>query len=111
MDMKMRAEQITASENPVWDVKVINGIVPILSGKEERLQTATLAGFIELGTILQLPAVGVNWLGFLTGSVTFGELDTGIRQSIQDAGVGEFSPDYDLVNDTLVMTINAGVSE
>lgn len=108
MDMKMRAEQISETENPIWDVKVIKGIVPIISGNEEKIQTATLAGFLELGTIPQIPAVGVNWQGFLTGSITFGELDTEIRKSIQDAGVEQFSPDYDLDNDNLIMTINAG---
>lgn len=110
MDMKMKAETITATENPVWDVKVRNGIIPIISGKEEQVQTATLAGFLELGTIPQLPEAGVNWQGFLTGAVTFGELDTQIRQSIQDAGVSQFTPEYDLVEDKLIMTINAGVT-
>lgn len=108
MDMKMRAETITATENPVWDVKVRDGVVPIISGDEEKIQTATLAGFLERGTIPQLPEIGVDWPGFMTGAVTFGELDTGIRQSLQDAGVGQFQPDYDLDGDSLIMTINAG---
>lgn len=109
MDMKMKAEEITASENPIWDVRVVNGNVPIISGSNEKVQTATLAGFLELGTIPQLPDAGVNWPGFMTGAVTFGEIDSQVRQSIQDAGVPQFSPEYDLIDDRLVMTINAGV--
>lgn len=111
MDMKMKAEKISAYENPIWDVKVKNGIVPIISGNDEKIQNAILAGFLELGTIPQLPDVGVNWPGFMTGAVSFGELDTGIRQSLQDAGVGQFQPDYDLEEDSLIMTINAGAVE
>lgn len=108
MDMKMQAENIRAGHNPVWDVEVKKGIVPIISGDEEKVQTASLAGFLEKGTIPQLPEAGVNWSGFLSGSVTFGELDNEIRRSIRTAGVEEFRPDYDLDDDGLILTINAG---
>jgi len=44
MDLKMRAEDITTS-GITWDCKIIDGIVPIVSGDEEELQAATQAGF------------------------------------------------------------------
>lgn len=105
MDLKMNAEKITSIEDPVWDVKVTNGIVPIITDQEEEMQTAILAGFIEQNTIPQLPTAGVPWQDYLTGTITFGELDALVRESIQNAGASEFYPRYEITNDKLVMTI------
>ena len=101
----MDAESITATAHPVWDVKVEKGIVPMITGDEEDLQTATLAGFLEKGSIPLLPDAGVSWSDYLTKEITFGELDAEVRDSISEAGKDNFYPDYEIENDQLVMTI------
>lgn len=105
MDMKMKAETISATAHPVWDVKVQNGIVPIISGDEEDLQCATLAGFLEQNSIPLLPDAGVPWTDYVNGSITFGELDADVRDSLSAAAKDNFYPDYQITDDTLVMTI------
>ena len=105
MDLKMKAEVITASNFPVWDVKVKDGIVPIISGEEEELQTATLAGFLEKNTIPLLPDAGVPWTDYMTGKITFGELDADVRDSLSAAAKDNYYPDYEITDDKLVMTI------
>ena len=105
MDIKMRSEIISASAHPIWDVKTVNGIVPIITGDEEDIQTATLAGFIEKGTIPLLPDDGVPWTEYLNHNITFGELDTLIRESLSKAEKDDYYPDYEIINDKLEMTI------
>lgn len=109
MDLKMKSEELSNFEYPIWDLKVENGIVPIITDDEEAMQTATLAGFLELGSIPQLPNVGVPWTDFLTKKITFGELDTLVRQSIQDAGKSEFYPKYDIQGEVLTMTVGRDI--
>ena len=84
MDIKMKAEEITAN-GISWDCEVVDGIVPILSAEEEELQDATQAGFLIRGTIPQLPNAGVPWTDFLTKKLTFGELDFYVRESLRKA--------------------------
>ena len=45
MDLKINAEY-EGENNPIWDIKVKNGIAPIIYGEEENVQTATLACFL-----------------------------------------------------------------
>lgn len=104
MDMAMNIEDIKTS-GISWDCKLKDGIVEIVTGEKEDIQTATLAGFLIKGTIPQLPEAGVPWLEFLTSSLTFGELDYFIRESLQQAGKDIYMPDYDIQNDQLTMTI------
>lgn len=106
MDLKMSAEVITATAHPVWDVKVDNGIVPIITDDEEELQTATLAGFLEKGSIPLLPEAGVPWTDYLTHKIMFGELDADVRDSLSAAAKDNYYPDYQIEGDNLVMTIN-----
>lgn len=108
MDLKMRAEKISDNKNPEWDVKVINGIVPIISGDEEKQQRAVIAGFLETGTVPQLENAGVPWQNFITGGLTFGELDALIRNSINNAGVIEYYPQYEIEGEKLTLTIGTG---
>lgn len=106
MDLKTKAEVIEATQHPVWDVKVENGNVPLIYGEEEDLQTATLAGFLEKGSIPLLPEAGVPWTDYLTQEITFGELDADVRDSLSAAGKDTFYPDYQIEGGSLVMTIN-----
>lgn len=107
MDLKVQAQDITL-QGTTWDVEVKDGIVPIISGNEEDLQEATLACFLELGSIPQLPERGVPWTDFLTNNITFGELDSYIRESITDSGKTEFYPEYQIVDDALTLTVGKG---
>lgn len=110
MDMKMKAEEITTAGTE-WDVKVQDGIVPIITGDEESLQCAIQAGFIIKGTIPQLPDVGVPWTDFLTKKITFGTLDYYVRDSLQKVGKETFLPQYDIENDQLTMSIGQKTQE
>ncbi len=92
---------------PTWDFAVFSGIVPFISGDPGQVQAAEMAAFIQLGSIPQLPGLGVPWAEFLTKSVTFGDLDAAIRQSAFNAGVANFVPSYDFVNAKLVVTMQA----
>lgn len=105
MDLKMQSEVISSSAFPIWDLEVENGIVPIISGDEEEMQTATLSAFLQKGSIPQLENVGVPWTEFLTKQITFGDLDTYIRESLDNAGKSNFYPKYDISEDLLTMTV------
>jgi hypothetical protein len=104
MDLKMKAENIK-STGSTWDCKVINGNVPIISGEEENLQCAILAGFIQKSTIPQLPDVGVPWTDFLTKKITFGELDYYIRDNLLKVGREDYTPQYEIDGNNLTMTM------
>lgn len=105
MDVEMKAEELTA-EYPVWDMKAENGIVPIISGDKEDVQIASLACFLEKGTIPQLPDAGVEWTKYLTQNKTFGELDAEIRDSLRKAGKMEFQPNYSIEGDRLTLAVS-----
>lgn len=104
MDLKMDVEEIK-STGVTWDVAVENGLVPILTDDEENMQGAVLAGFLERGTIPQLPDAGVPWQDFLTKKISFGELDSEVRDSLRLADKSEYYPDYELVDDKITLTI------
>lgn len=104
MDLKMKAEDITTA-GTTWDCKVDDGIVPIITGDEDDLQTAIQAGFLIKGSIPQLPDAGVPWTEFLTQALTFGELDYYVRNSLQKAGKENYYPQYELEDDKLTMSI------
>ena len=101
----MKAEEFT-TEYPVWDLKTEGDIVPIISGETENVQTATLACFLEKGTISQLPDAGVEWTKFLTGDKTFGELDAEIRESLRKADMLEYQPNYQIEGDRLTLAVS-----
>ena len=101
----MKAEEFT-SDNPIWDLKTEGDKVPIISGDKENIQTATLACFLEKGTIPQLPDVGVDWASFLTKDKTFGELDAEIRQSLRKADKVNYLPNYEIDGDRLVLAVS-----
>ncbi len=104
MDLKMKAEDITAS-TVSWDCKVTQGIVPIISGDEENLQNAIQAAFLVKGTVPQLPDAGVPWTDYLTQKIDFGSLDYYVRDSLQKAEKGIFYPLYDIQDGKLTMNI------
>ena len=105
MDMHMAAEYKKPNTHPIWDVEVENGNVPIITGRDEELQCAVLAGFLEQGTIPNLPDAGVPWTDYLNKKLTFGDLDVAVRDSLQKAGADGFQPEYDLEGDKLTMKV------
>lgn len=104
MDIEMNTEDISG-EFPIWDLKTEGGIVPIMSGEKESLQEATLACFLEKGSIPQISEAGVEWPGFLTGAVTFGELDAQVRESLRKAGKSDYFPNYQIEGDRLTLSV------
>jgi hypothetical protein len=104
MDLKMNAEEIT-DQGVSWDCDVKDGLVPIIKDDEEDLQCATIAGFLIVGTVPQLPEAGVPWTDFITGKITFGVLDFYVRESLLNVGKDNFYPEYDIEEDQLTMKV------
>lgn len=105
MDARMDREKIDSAGLPVWDlyVDITLQSVPIIAGSEEADQQAAIAAYVFLGGIPQLPARGVDWLGFLGGAQDFGGLDAGIRDALARSGHADYMPEYDVVNDMLTV--------
>lgn len=110
MDLRMKTEEMQNSQI-TWDCKVVDGIVPIISDGDEELQTAVLAGFLVRGTVPQLPNAGVPWSDFLTGKMTFGELDYYVRDSLQKVEKETYYPQYELENGKITMKIGKMTQE
>lgn len=104
MDLKMKAEDITTA-GVSWDCDVKDGLVPIIKDDKEEMQAATIAGFLIMGTVPQLPEAGVPWTEYLTGKITFGVLDFYVRESLSNVGRDDFYPQYDIENDQLTMSV------
>ena len=105
MDLKMNAETITSTSNPVWDVDVDDGIVPIIYDDDEDVQCATLAVFLVKSTVPQLEDAGVPWTEYLSQKISFGELDFYIREALKDVDKTTFYPQYDITDDRLTLTV------
>lgn len=110
MDLKMQAEDITTA-GVSWDCDVKDGIVPIITDAQEDLQSATLAGFLIIGTVPQLPEAGVPWTDFLTGKISFGVLDFYVRESLANVERQDYYPQYDIEDDQLTMSIGKAPQE
>lgn len=111
MDMKLQGE--TGSPFPTWDLFVEplptgGDIVLMISGVEQDAQEASVAATLILNGIPQLEGVGVDHLGFLAGSVLFGEFDSQIRTALANAGHSDYVPDYNVVNGGLTVTVQKG---
>jgi hypothetical protein len=111
VDAQMNGEQMQAGL-PVWDffVDTTLMIVPMLTGALEAQQQAEVAAVLILGSIPQLPDVGVDWPGFLGGTVTFPSVDSAIRSMMTKAGHSDYAPDYTLVNGLLGVTAKKNAS-
>lgn len=81
-------------------------IVPILTGQPESDQQAQVIAAMFKDSIPQLPGVGPDWLGFLTGggTVSFPELDGQVRAHLGLGGHSDYFPDYNIVNDALTVS-------
>ncbi len=108
MDIQMSSStEETETTFPTWDFTVVDGVVPLISGDQERVQTAAMAAFIQVGSVPQLPGVGVPWTEFLTGGATFGDIDAAIRKAALASNVSDFTPQYDFENGRLTVVMTA----
>ena len=88
-----------------WDYYVVNGIVPIIEDDQEDAQAASMAAYLQAGTIPQLPDEGVDWVGFFTGDTPFNEVDNQIKNNLFAISLIDYYPTYDTVNDALVAQV------
>ena len=104
MDAQLQGESGTP---PTWDKYVVPGvgqnIVPMIQGAQEQLQEAEVAASLVLGGVPQNPSSGVDHLGFIGGTVTFGALDAQIRRALANVGRSDYYVDYDIQNHGLVL--------
>lgn len=108
MDLQMSSStETTPTAFSTWDFDVQNGSVALISGDLADVQAASMAAFLQVGTIPQLPDVGVPWVEFLTGQATFGDIDAAIRKAAFTANVSNFAPQYDFENGRLTVTMTA----
>src|SRR4249920_843861 len=101
MDAQFSSTVFVLGSYPTWDFVVKDGIVPIIEGSPEEEQAAAIVSYVQTNTIPQLPTQGVPWSEFLTSQVDFSQLDNQIRNNLINAGLLDFNPDYDIVNDHL----------
>jgi hypothetical protein len=101
----MQSSQSPPNQYQTWDYYVQDGIVPILESSQENSQAATIAAFLQLGTIPQLPTTGIPWVEFFTGEVQFNQIDSSIKSALNLLGLISFYPQYDLVNGNLVAKV------
>lgn len=108
MDAQMTSE-VVVDGLPTWDFQVdtAQGIVPMVSGESEAAQGAAIAAFLQKDSTPQLDGggQGVDWAGFFTQRLTFGELDANIRTAIQNSGYTDYGPSYDMTGDALTTVI------
>lgn len=105
MDISMSS---SSGVPPTWDLVSTNGIVSFITGDAETLQAAQLSAYLNLGSTPQLPGQGTDWLGFFTGNTTFGEIDSQIRNNINNSIATGYYPDYELINNKLNVVMIQG---
>lgn len=110
MDMQLQSSQTPANSYQIWDYQVVGNIVPILNdsgnvGSLEDNQHATVAAYLQYGSIPQLPQFGVQWMEFFTGQVNFGIVDGQIKQNLISTGLQSWFPNYDIVNEKLTVRV------
>jgi hypothetical protein len=111
MDARMSSEVLDANGLPVWDFFVDTDTmeVPIITDVDEANQQSALATYIVKGSIPQLDeSTGVDWLGFIGGTLVFGDLDAQIREALRKAGHSDYFPEYDIVNSLLTARATKG---
>jgi len=105
MDARMQSSQTITGQYQTWDYYVADGIVPILEGTLEESQSATMAAFIQRGTIPQLPEIGVQWVEYFMSEVPFNEIDNQIKNNLNLLSLIDYYPTYDFINDQLVAKV------
>lgn len=108
IDALMSSTTTDPTTYPTWDFVVISGQVPLVSGNVAAQQNANIAVYMQQGNIPQLPAKGVDWVGFLTSQIGFGQLDQNIRQALSDALASGYVPQYTTASGRLTVSVQIG---
>ena len=95
MDALLTNTQSIQGIYPYWDFQVVGNIVPILQGQIEQSQEAIVIAYTQKNLIPQLPDVGINWTGLLSGNENFSSIDVAIVQGLSQAGL-PYKPYYSL---------------
>jgi hypothetical protein len=100
---------IDTNNQEIIDFNVLaDGTIPIITGETEQEQNAQLSSFIQRDSIPQLVGngIGVDWSGFLTKGLSFGEIDAQIRDNLNYTGLSSlYYPFYSIVNNKLTADI------
>lgn len=91
----------------IWDFQITaEGTLATIETKAETQQRATVASFLQRGTIPQLPNTGVQWAEFLTGSILPAELNSQILENIHElADTYSYTPKYTTKDGRLYVNI------
>ena len=110
MDAQVGSVQTTTvGAYPTWDFVMVNGNVPIVSGNLEASQQAAVGAFTQLGLIPQMPNVGQDWIGLITGTATLSQIDVSINDTLATNGKSSFAPSYSFKNDAISVSIKKPV--
>lgn len=110
MDAQLQSSSTPADSYQTFDYFVDGNIVPVLDdagavNSLEDQQHAQLAAYLQYGTIPQLPSFGVQWVEYFTKQVNFGVVDGQIKSNLLAIGLPTFFPDYDIINQKLVVGV------
>ena len=97
----------TSSKEPILDFRVTSsGELHTISSETEIKQRAIVASFTQKGTIPQLPDTGVEWAEMLTGDVAPSIVNRQIINQMHEcADTYGYTPNYDVVDNELIVTI------
>lgn len=108
MDAKMSSE-VYSNGLPYWDFDVDTdlGIVPFLTASQEEEQQAAIAVFLPKDSTPQLSGSEqyVDWLGFFTHEISFGELVANVQKALENCGRTDFFPSYGVNNSKLSVAV------
>lgn len=104
-DFTMKSSEENSSGLPVWDISVSGGIAKPIQGIQKIEQQAATASFQNIGSIPQLPGVGVPWIAFFNRQVSFTQLDSAIKLAILGSGAAGYTPKYSVVNGKLNVSV------
>jgi hypothetical protein len=98
---------LTSTTFPTWDLELdSSGCLVTVTGTAEKKQKALIAGWQQLGTIPELLTVGVDWVGYLTGSITLATLLAQVNANLKLAQVTDYTPTFDYNSENgLVLTM------
>lgn len=106
MDLLMTSQVDSDGVPSLWDFELVAGLSIPLHGTPELNQRATIAAYIQKGTIPGLEETGVNWTGFMLGEINPRELDAEVRDNMYIfTGSTVFIPYYFIQNGKLQLSI------
>ena len=106
MDILMETQVIDNGVPSAWDFVLRAGSPEVLDSKAELQQRAVVAAYIEKNSVPGLEDSGVDWPGYLTGTLNPRELDAEIRNSMHwQTGSTKFIPYYYVKNSKLQLSI------